>query len=791
MDGMLRKRDDHEEKPMNWTAYRIIAARTLLAWSTASTLACSVADEPTARTSQAYAGMTNLFWFDNLPTDLRNAPSTFKVAVHRGLDGGSSTNASGNPIGAGIFVWTADQTSPEDGVTVIAATPGGGARTGAWKRVMDNTFNVQWFGAACDGVSDDYPAFVNALRATQATASPRAPATILLPPGRTCVLKEQLDLGNIAGHAVLGVTFRGAAMAGPGASQIQVAVSSACFTGAGASSVAANGGGILSAASTDSGQGGFIAFENLALAPYLGGASPAASSCLVNLSGNAADATEFTFHQVSFVGTPTSTSQVVGLQLSQAGLVYVDDCGFAGSGTTLQYAIETPAKNTSGITNYLNVVSITNSAFVTATTASYWDPNPSIYMQAGDGSLTRGPVSVHIANNYFDGGPNGIAIATMNGGDITGNWFQVEFPCTGLPTLPVPVWINVGGVSATIAGNHMNCSGIGIAGPLYGGSVRDNELVNMTSTGIQMNGGATTIEGNSFGAVPGVASYDLQIAAGNHHIGQNNYSAKSSVKFNVMLASGTGGTLETAGQTATSVQDNSNGGWVQNTGGSVTIGGSAVSSIALSVTNNSASQPAMQGLNASAPVNGSQPIGIFGEGFIGVQATSIQPGGYGLVAYQGVGDYAGYFGGNVQVTGEIFVGSCSGCASDIRLKKNVQPLTGALNRLLALRGVSFEWKDPLAHEHEAGHGAGLQTGFIAQDVESVFPSWVKQDGYTAPDGERYKTLELRQMEALEVESIRTLKEENDELKARADRLEERLRALERACPTGTGRQAGR
>jgi hypothetical protein len=296
-----------------------------------------------------------------------------------------------------------------------------------------------------------------------------------------------------------------------------------------------------------------------------------------------------------------------------------------------------------------------------------------------------------------------------------------------------------------------------------------------------MSGGATTIEGNSFNAVPGAALYDLQVVAGNHHIGQNNYSPQSSVKFNVTLAAGTGGTLETAGQSSTSVEDNSNGGWLQNAGSSMSIGGSIVSGIALSATNNSAFQPAIQGLNTSPSVNGSQPLGIFGEGFIGVQATSTQPGGYGLVAYQGRGRHAGYFGGDVEVTGELFVGSCSGCASDLRLKKNVQPLTGALDRLLKLRGVSFEWKDPSAHEHEAGHGAGLQTGFIAQDVETAFPSWVKQDGYVAPNGDRYKTLELRQIEALEVESIRTLKEENDELKLRADRLEERLRSLERAC----------
>jgi hypothetical protein len=62
-------------------------------------------------------------------------------------------------------------------------------------------------------------------------------------------------------------------------------------------------------------------------------------------------------------------------------------------------------------------------------------------------------------------------------------------------------------------------------------------------------------------------------------------------------------------------------------------------------------------------------------------------------------------------------------------------------------------------------------GFIAQDVERLFPSWVKKDGYTAPNGQKYRTLELRQIEALEVESIRALKAENDDLRKRLEALE--------------------
>jgi hypothetical protein len=97
--------------------------------------------------------------------------------------------------------------------------------------------------------------------------------------------------------------------------------------------------------------------------------------------------------------------------------------------------------------------------------------------------------------------------------------------------------------------------------------------------------------------------------------------------------------------------------------------------------------------------------------------------------------------------------------SDARLKKNVQPLEGALDRLLRLQGVTFEYKDPSAI-HEL---PGTQIGMIAQEVEKVFPDWVD----TAPTG--MKRLSVHGFEALTVEALRDLRQEKDaqvaELKA--------------------------
>ena len=105
-------------------------------------------------------------------------------------------------------------------------------------------------------------------------------------------------------------------------------------------------------------------------------------------------------------------------------------------------------------------------------------------------------------------------------------------------------------------------------------------------------------------------------------------------------------------------------------------------------------------------------------------------------------------------------------SSDARLKKDIRPLEGALDTLLALRGVSFEYRDPAAiHELPGRH-----TGFIAQEVERVLPEWVEEVGET-------KRLTVRGFEALAVEAMRELEHENETLRARCERNESELAAL--------------
>ena len=58
--------------------------------------------------------------------------------------------------------------------------------------------------------------------------------------------------------------------------------------------------------------------------------------------------------------------------------------------------------------------------------------------------------------------------------------------------------------------------------------------------------------------------------------------------------------------------------------------------------------------------------------------------------------------------------------SDKRLKKNIAPLSYALNKILALHGYNYNWKDQKADPSR-------QTGIIAQEVEKVMPELVRKD----------------------------------------------------------------
>ena len=88
------------------------------------------------------------------------------------------------------------------------------------------------------------------------------------------------------------------------------------------------------------------------------------------------------------------------------------------------------------------------------------------------------------------------------------------------------------------------------------------------------------------------------------------------------------------------------------------------------------------------------------------------------VVINGVYSYTYTFFVNGQAGGK----SSWASTSDEKMKKNIVEIGDALNKILALRGVNFEWKDSVNFEK------GLQMGFIAQEAQKVIPEVVRSSG---------------------------------------------------------------
>ena len=118
--------------------------------------------------------------------------------------------------------------------------------------------------------------------------------------------------------------------------------------------------------------------------------------------------------------------------------------------------------------------------------------------------------------------------------------------------------------------------------------------------------------------------------------------------------------------------------------------------------------------------------------------------------------------GALHAHGDITAFSSS-TSSDIKLKENIQKVEGALELVSQLDGVTFDWKDK-----ERGSSAGV----IAQNVEEVLPSAVKDVDTLSEEGETHKVVDYNQLSALFIEAIKELKEENKLLRAEIESLKD-------------------
>jgi hypothetical protein len=103
--------------------------------------------------------------------------------------------------------------------------------------------------------------------------------------------------------------------------------------------------------------------------------------------------------------------------------------------------------------------------------------------------------------------------------------------------------------------------------------------------------------------------------------------------------------------------------------------------------------------------------------------------------------------------------------SSARWKHNVQPIENALDKVLQLRGVTFDWN--------ADNGGAHDVGFIAEEVGSVVPELVTWEA----DGKNAQGLAYDRVTALTVEAIKDQQRQIDELRKSNDELRGLVEAL--------------
>ena len=111
-------------------------------------------------------------------------------------------------------------------------------------------------------------------------------------------------------------------------------------------------------------------------------------------------------------------------------------------------------------------------------------------------------------------------------------------------------------------------------------------------------------------------------------------------------------------------------------------------------------------------------------------------------------------GSTLQVTGIIRASDdiIAFASSDEKLKDNILPISNAVEKVKQLSGVEFDW-----NENQTTY-SGHDVGVIAQEIEEVFPSLVRESS------EGYKQVKYEKLVGVLIEAIKELKVEIDQLK---------------------------
>lgn len=108
--------------------------------------------------------------------------------------------------------------------------------------------------------------------------------------------------------------------------------------------------------------------------------------------------------------------------------------------------------------------------------------------------------------------------------------------------------------------------------------------------------------------------------------------------------------------------------------------------------------------------------------------------------------------------------------SDERYKKDIHPLTASLDKIMKLKGVSYQWKDAGSNR---GFRQGTHIGLIAQNVENILPELV------LTDENGYKAVAYDKLVPVLIEAMKEQQMGIKEKDARIEKLEKAMEKMEK------------
>ena len=153
---------------------------------------------------------------------------------------------------------------------------------------------------------------------------------------------------------------------------------------------------------------------------------------------------------------------------------------------------------------------------------------------------------------------------------------------------------------------------------------------------------------------------------------------------------------------------------------------------------------------------------------------------YGSASGSSTDNYAGFFSGDVVYTGSLTN------ISDKRLKTNIQPFTGSLEKLKTLNIYTYNYSARGAYSN-MNLPSTMQYGFMAQDLEKIFPELVQENSVIESEVEgeiklnsetTYKTVNHIGMVPILTKAIQEQQEIIEKQQELIEKLDARIKALE-------------